>query len=146
MIHFEKITEDNFDAIIHMKRPETEHFVASNAYSLAQAWLYRDAGDVYPFAIYHDDVPVGFMMLDEDAESRCLIIWRIMFPVEHQGKGYGSQAIELIIQLARDSRKYDFLIMDCAPENAIAKHVYEKLGFRPTGEMNNGEIEMRLDL
>ena len=46
MINFRKITEDNFDAIIKMKRPEGENFVASNAFSLAQAWLYRDDGDV----------------------------------------------------------------------------------------------------
>ena len=64
MVTFQKITEENFDAIIHMERPVGETFVATNAYSLAQAWLYRDAGDVYPFAIYHDDTPVGFMMLD----------------------------------------------------------------------------------
>lgn len=146
MIHFEKITEDNFDVIVHMKRPDDEHFVASNAYSLAQAWLYRDAGDVWPFAIYNDDIPVGFMMLDEDAESRCLVLWRIMFPAEYQNQGYGTQAIRLLIQMAGDSGKYDFLILDCAPENGIAKHVYEKLGFRPTGEMNNDEIEMRFDI
>ncbi len=146
MIHFEKITEDNFDVIVQMKRPEDEHFVASNAYSLAQAWLYREAGDVWPFAVYQDDTPVGFMMLDEDAEARCLVLWRIMFPAEYQNKGYGTQAVKLLIQMARDSGKYDFLILDCAPGNAAAKHVYEKLGFCPTGEMNRDEIEMRLDL
>ncbi len=46
MIHFEKITEDNFKAVIEMKRPEGEAFVASNAYSLAQAWLYQENGFV----------------------------------------------------------------------------------------------------
>ena len=56
MINFRKITEDNFDAIIKMKRPDGENFVASNAHSLAQAWLYRDDGDVFPFAIYNDDI------------------------------------------------------------------------------------------
>ena len=147
MIHFEKITEENFKAIVDMKRPDGEKFVASNAYSLAQAWLYRENGDVYPFAIYHEDEPVGFAMLDEDLEERCLVIWRIMFPVEHQNKGYGTQAIKEIIRLAVESGKYDFLILDYAPGNEIAKHVYEKLGFRPTGEVvNNGEIEMRLEL
>lgn len=35
MIHFEKITEDNLKAIVEMKRPDGERFVASNAYSLA---------------------------------------------------------------------------------------------------------------
>ena len=147
MIGFRKITEDNFAAIIQMKRPDGEKFVASNAYSLAQAWLYREAGDVYPFAIYNKETPVGFMMLDEDTEERCLVIWRIMFPEEHQGKGYGTQAIQLIIQLAKDSGKYDFIILDYVPGNEIAKHVYEKLGFLPTGEVvNNGEIEMKLAL
>lgn len=150
MINFRAITEENFDAIIRMKRPDDEHFVSSNAYSLAQAWLYRDAGDVYPFAIYDDDAPVGFMMLDEDAEDanaeRCLIIWRIMFPAENQFKGYGTAAIREIIRLAKESGKYDFLLIDYAPDNKIAEHVYTKLGFRPTGVFEHGEIELRLDL
>lgn len=143
-IYFKAITEENFEAIIQMKRPENEHFVASNAYSLAQAWLYRDANDVYPFAIYHNEMPVGFMMLDEDLEERCLVIWRLMFPVEQQNNGYGTQAIKKIVQLAKDSGKYDFMIIDYSPENKIAKHVYEKLGFKPTGEINNDEIILKL--
>ena len=129
-----------------MKRPEGEGFVASNAYSLAQAWLYRDAGDVYPAAIYSGETPVGFLMLDEDLEERCLILWRIMFPTEHQNQGYGSQAIRLLLQLAGESGKYDFMLLNCAPANEIGKHVYEKLGFRPTGRVLHGEIEYRLDL
>ena len=35
MLQFKAITEDNFDEIIHMKRPEGESFVASNAYFVA---------------------------------------------------------------------------------------------------------------
>lgn len=146
MVNFRRITEENFHAIIHMKRPDDEHFVSSNAYSLAQAWLYRDAGDVYPFAIYDDDTPVGFMMLDENLEEKCLIIWRIMFPVEHQFKGYGTAAIREIIRLAKDSGKYDFLLIDYAPDNKAAEHVYTRLGFRPTGVFHDGEYELRLDL
>ena len=146
MINFRAITEDNFDAIIRMKRPDDEHFLASNAYSLAQAWLYRDAGDVYPFAVYSDDEPVGFMMLDEDADERCLIIWRIMFPAENQLKGYGTAAIREIIRLAKESGTYDFLLIDYAPDNHIAEHVYRKLGFQPTGVFEHGEYELRLDL
>ena len=146
MVNFRRITEENFHAIIHMKRPDGEHFVSSNAYSLAQAWLYRDAGDVYPFAIYDDDTPVGFMMLDEDLEEKCLIIWRIMFPVEHQFKGYGTAAIREIIRLAKDCGKYDFLLIDYAPDNKVAEHVYNRLGFRPTGVFHDGEYELRLDL
>ena len=148
MIHFKPITEENFFTVIRMKRPEGERFVASNAVSLAQAWLYRDNGDVHPFAIYSDDAPVGFMMLDEDENDgdNCLIIWRIMFPVEHQCKGYGTQAIRQIIELAKASGKYDAVLLDYAPGNVIAEHVYTKIGFQPTGEISEGEIVMKLKL
>ena len=146
MLSFRAITEDNFDAIIAMKCPADAEFVASNAYSLAQAWLYRDAGDVYPFAIYDDDTPVGFMMLDEDLDEKCLIIWRIMFPVENQFKGYGTAAIREIIRLAKESGKYHFMLLGCDPENHAAEHVYRKLGFTPTGVFEHGENEFRLDL
>lgn len=145
MINFRKITEENFDTIIRMKRPDEEHYVASNAYSLAQAWLYREANDVYPFAIYNDDTAVGFMMLDEDLEERCLVLWRIMFPEENTGKGYGTEAVRQIVQLAKESGKYDFMILDYAPDNKRARHTYEKVGFYDTGEMENGENIMRLD-
>ena len=146
MISFRAITEDNFDAIVDMKRPDDEDFVASNAYSLAQAWLYRDAGDVYPFAICEDDAPVGFMMLDEDLDERCLIIWRIRFPEENRFRGYGTAAIREIIRLAKESGKYDFLLISYDPENKVAEHVYKKLGFWPTGVFEHGEYELRLDL
>lgn len=146
MISFRKITEDNFAAIINMKRPESEYFVASNAYSLAQAWLYREDGDVFPCAIYAEEKPVGFLLLEEDTETAELILWRIMFPPENCGKGYGSEAVALLIELARNSGRYKALILDCNESNTIAMHVYRKLGFAPTGEVSHGDIELRLPL
>lgn len=129
-----------------MKRPVGETFVASNTYSLAQAWLFHEDGDVYPFAIYNDEQPVGFMMLDEDLEGRCIIVWRIMFPEENIGKGYGTKSLNLIAKLAKESNKYDFMVIQCALDNKRAKHVYEKVGFKDTGEIENGESVMRLEL
>ena len=146
MVNFRKITEDNFDAIIQMKRPEDENFVASNAVSLAQAWLYREDGDVFPFAIYDDDTIVGFKLLEEDMEDERLDLWRIMLPPEHEGKGYGTAAIKRMIQYARDSGKYKRIGLLCAPQNHNARHIYDKLGFLPTGEICYGDVEMRLDL
>lgn len=146
MINFRQITEENFNAVIALKRPEGERFVAPNAVSLAQAWLYREANDVFPFAVYHGNTLVGFVILDADEEERCLALWRIMFPEEHANKGYGTQTVRRIIELARESGKFDCVILTHKPENAIAKHVYEKIGFRPTGVISNGEIELKYDL
>ena len=146
MINFKKITEENFDAIIKMKRPDDENFVASNAVSLAQAWLYRDDGDVFPFAIYNDDTIVGFMLLEEETAESSLVLWRVMFPPEYENKGYGTAAIKLLIEYAKNSGRYKNLSLICSPENIIARHIYDKLGFEPTGQILYGDVEMQLNL
>ncbi|MGN0142288.1 MAG: GNAT family N-acetyltransferase [Roseburia sp.] len=147
MVNFRSITEENFDAIINMRRPEDENYLASNEHSLAQAWLYREANDVFPFAIYDDDLPIGFMMLDEDLENRTIAIWRIMFPLEYQNKGYGTEALRKVIALMQKSGKYDYVSIDYVQGNDIAGHVYRKVGFHETGQIVNGrEVEMRLEL
>ena len=146
MIHFCAIDETNFPAIIGMTPPEGERFVSSNAYSLAQAWLYRDAGDVHAFAIHDGDAPVGFMMLDADDDPRCLILWRIVIAPAQRGRGYGTAAVRELIRLARESGRYDSILLGCAPENRDAEHVYRKLGFVPTGVVEHGEAEFKLGL
>ena len=146
MIRFKGITEENFDDIIKMKRPDDEKFVAPNAVSLAQAWLYRDNGDVFPFAVYNDDTIVGFMLLEEEAEDSTLILWRIMFPPEHENKGYGTAAVKLLIKYAKESGRYQRLTLICSPENIVARHIYDKLGFLPTGQIQYGDVEMELIL
>ncbi len=143
MINFRKIDEDNFSIIIKMKNPDASKYVAENVYSLAQAWLYHENGDVFPFAIYNDNDPVGFMMLEEDTEENKLMLWRIMFPPENCRKGYGTAAVKLLIDLARASNKYEGLYLDCNEENTAAMGLYTKLGFAPTGDINHGDIEMK---
>lgn len=142
MVNFRPITKENFQAVIDMKRPEGETYVMPTVLSLAQAWLRRDEGTVHPFTIYDDERLVGFMLLDEVPERRHLILWRILFPNENMNKGYGSAAIAKVLALARESGKFDTISLNCNPNNSIAKHVYEKMGFRPTGEVEGDEIIM----
>lgn len=146
LITFREINEDNFDAILEMKRPENEHFVCSNAKSLAQCWLYRENGDVFPYAIYADETPVGFLLLEEDMDEEELILWRIMFPPEQEGKGYGTASVRLVIDQAKASGKYARLTLTCSPDNHIARHVYEKVGFLPTGNIQHDSVEMYIPL
>ena len=145
MINFQKITEENFSQIINMKLPEVS-FVASNCYSLAQAWLYRDEGDVFPFAICYNDTPVGFMMLEEDREDQKLWLWRIMISSEYSGNGYGTAAMQLLFHYIRESGKYSSLYLNCNENNTVAMGLYQNLGFVFTGNTNHADMEMRLDL
>lgn len=145
MVHFQKITEDNFVAILDMEAGGPR-FVPPNAESLAQAWLYYENHDVFSFAVYDDDTPVGFMQLEEDGERNVLYLWRVMIDQAYQNRGLGTSAVEKIIGLARACGKYDAMELGCKPENVRGMHLYKKLGFRPTGEVEHGEVQMRLDV
>ena len=144
MIQFREINEANFKAIVDMKQPDGQGFVAPNVYSLAQAWLYRANEDVFPFAIYNDDELVGFIMLDHDEDEGVLTVWRFMIAPGHQGRGYGTQALKLAINKAKASGKFSRIRLDYVPGNVIGEYVYRKVGFTPTGEIDAGEIVMEL--
>ena len=143
MVSLRAITEANFQAVIDMKRPDGEDYVAPNVYSLAQAWLYRANEDVFPYAVYSDETPVGFLLLEEDLEERQLIVWRIMFPEAWANRGYGTAALRIVLERAARAGKYDRVLLECDPANLRAMHVYDKLGFAPTGEISHGATEMQ---
>ena len=96
MIELRKIDAGNYQKILGMELPrQQQSFVASNAASLAEAWVFYDTAR--PFAIYHDDEPVGFLMFDFGKGPREVEIWRFMIAPEHQGKGYGTAALRAAI-------------------------------------------------
>lgn len=123
---------------------EQSHFVASNVYLLAQAWLYPK--EAKPYAIYHNDEVIGFMMLDWDEKERECGIWRLMIANHEQGKGYGRKALAYALNMIKGTGKFDHVFLDYVPDNVVGKHLYECLGFVATGEIEQGEIVMKLDL
>src|SRR5215208_6796425 len=60
------VTKDNWKELIKLKVSDDQtHFVASNLYSIAEAQFgFDDEGrwDLYPFGVYVDGEPVGFVM------------------------------------------------------------------------------------
>lgn len=142
MIRLAAITKENFYDILDLKRPEHETFVATNAVSLAEAWLYRDKQTVNPRAIYDDSTLVGFVMTQTDVEQRTLDIWRILFPEQYVNRGYGTQLLNLLISEAKQIPDLDRIQLSYVPGNDLAEHVYMKAGFVATGEIEDGEIVM----
>lgn len=146
MVHFRAVDKTNFYPLLKMDPGDGGKFVASNAVSLAEAWLFYENHDTHPCAVYHGEELVGFMMVHEDLSKRVLDLWRLAIAKEFQGKGYGSAALERLTPLARESGKYTCIAIGYMEGNDRARHIYEKLGFRPTGVVEDGEIIMRLDL
>ena len=58
MIHFEKVTPNNFEAVINLRLREDQiGFLENNLYSLAEATVFDY---LEPRAVYDDDKLIGF--------------------------------------------------------------------------------------
>lgn len=145
MIRLEPVTEETFRKVVDMKLPPEQNcFVAPNVVSLAQAWLYYD--ETRPFAVMDDDKVVGFLMLDWDENERTIGVWRFMIAPEHQKMGYGRKAMEAMLQMIKKDGKFDLAHLDYVKGNTVARDLYYSLGFRETGDEEDGEIIMTLKL
>ena len=62
-----------------------------------------------------------------------------------QGNGYGTAALQVIIQYFKDHGANN-IRLSTKETNFNALSIYRKAGFRDTGEMNEEEIVLQLDL
>ena len=165
-IRLEKINDDNFYEITKLKvSKEQKNFVATNTYSLVHAYLALVNGQsVFPFGIFVNDKPVGFLMIGYNAMSDDVMnnpvcgwfmkdsymIWRLMIDKRYQNKGYGKEAVRLALDFIRTypcgKAKYCWLSYE--PENKTAKKLYQSFGFEevPSAYYEGGEMPAILEL
>lgn len=147
MIEFVGINEDNYEAVLKLKVTDEQNeakYIAPNVRSIADAYLYREAGDVFPYAVQEGDTVIGFVLLDEDAEEKELMIWRMMVDKEYQGKGYGRAIVEKVMEKFEADSRFDVLIADYVKGNDVMGRLLESLGFE-YGEFDeeNNEYVMK---
>lgn len=139
-----RINKDNVNAVLRLKvQKNQEQFVAGNSYSIAQG-TYNELS--WMRAIYAGDQPVGFVMLELDQVKAEYYLWRYMIDKMHQGRGYGSRALELVIESVREQPDATQLLLSYVPGEGSPAPFYKKLGFIETGEVDDGENIMKLDL
>jgi len=117
--------------------------VATAERSLAQV-AYEPAGRA--LAMFDGDEAVGMMLLydarlDKDGPADELYVWRLMVDARHQGRGLGRRAMQWVIDEAR-RMGLPTVGLSHAQEPGHAGPFYEKLGFRYTGEVDDGELKM----
>ena len=123
--------------------PDQFHFVAPNAVSFAEALFEPHA---WYRAIAADGVPVGFVMLYDDPEEPACFLWRFMIDGRFQGKGYGARAMTLLIEHVRTRPGASELKTSWVTGEGSPEGFYRRLGFEPTGEIDEGEVVARLVL
>jgi diamine N-acetyltransferase len=149
-ITLREVTDENRDAICALRvGQDQERFVSSVAESLDEAAATPEAAPWYR-AIYADDEPVGFVMLSWDTTPAPGILgpyflWRLLIDERHQGQGFGREALRQIVDLLRADGAAA-LLTSYHPGDGEPWPFYRRFGFEPTGEIDEGEIVLRLDL
>ena len=142
MIKLDEITADNLEDVLKLKvSKEQENFVSTTAYSLAQAYVYRE--NAYPFAIYADDTLVGFIMFGFYELRNQYTLWKFLIDEKYQNKGYGKIALLLGIEYMKKQHGIKEMYTGVAIDNNVAEHLYQSIGFQTTGLVENGMKELR---
>ena len=153
MVELRKVDAKNIWKICALEVAEDQRkFVATNTQSILEAYCAISSGGVaMPYGIYDGETPVGFVMLGfgcEDWEDAPEIakdtynIWRFMIDRRYQRKGYGKQAMEVVLRLVETfpHGKADWVWLSYEPENQVAAELYRSFGFRENGQMDGDEI------
>ncbi len=138
------ITWENFQTVLGLTlHPGQEKFVTDNAVSIAMAHV---EPTFIPLGVYAGDDLVGFTMYGQHPNTGAWWVIRLMIDREHQGKGYGRAAMTAVIEMMAERVGCAEIVTSFNPANAVAAGLYASLGFRPTGEVEDGEALVRLRL
>ncbi len=149
-VSLREITAETVRAVCALTVDEAQQrFVAANAVSLAQALF---APEAWFRAIAVSDAPVGFVMLRDSTlaaaprDPPAIDLWRFMVDARWQGRGIGRAALRQVVELLRARRVFGVLRTSYVAGPGCAEPFYRGLGFRPTGEVHDGETVMALPL
>ena len=127
MIHLETVTPDNWRLGLQV-RDDQHNYVSDSAGILARAYAYRNNRSQV-FIIYNDDLPVGMGMYYDLDDFNAYNLSQFFIDQRYQGKGFGYEAVNQILQLMREDGKYDKVVLCYIEGDDAAQKLYEKLGF-----------------
>ena len=144
VVDLREITQSTLESILDLKVSEAQRrFVADNAKSIAQAHFFESA---WFRAIYADETPVGFIMLDDKPQEPEYFLWRLMIDARFQEMGFGRRAMELLIEHVKGRPRATELLTSCVQGDGSPEGFYRSLGFELTGEHEEGEAILKLAL
>lgn len=146
LLTLREVTRENWRAALRLAvRPEQQRFIADYApiaaIALAKAYV-RPGGLVWtPYAFYAGNQMVGFVALAyEPGSADNYWICHFFIDRDHQGRGYGREALRLLIEFVREQHpNCHVLQLTVHPENVAAQRLYLSAGFQPTGTERDGE-------
>ena len=149
-VSLQAITDKNREAVVSLSVSENQRvFVADNAKTMRQA---GEAPEAWLRAIYADDDAVGLVLVHDEhlreqpRESGYYFLWRLMIDHRFQKSGYGSRALDLVVNYVRSRPHARRLLSSYHAGPGGPEAFYLRYGFRPTGNIVEGEVEIELSL
>ena len=134
MIRLADVTEDNwFEAATLSVKESQKGFLAPAIGILARGYVYRNC-NAKIFVIENDEAIVGLALVREFTEEPLgYDLQQFMIGRQYQGRGYGSEALGLILDELKKEAHFDHVEVCVKKEDAEAIHLYEKCGFADSG-------------
>lgn len=153
MIRFEKVTPQNFEAVINLRlRDDQVGFLENNLYSLAESYVFPY---MEPRAIYDDENLIGFMLYyfqpngvvremgpgegvhEIHADGKDYVYFkRLMLDESWQGRGLGRAAMKAAADFFKiEYPSIAFVELMHYMDNDTGASLYESLGYESTGEV-----------
>lgn len=142
-VSLKAVTNDNLRDIFRLKVKEDQQGdVIDNIHSIAES-MFNSLLQLR--AIYAGDTAVGFMMWEDNPQKGEYFLWRLLIGADHQGQGYGQEAMGLLIDLVRNRPRAKELLTSFVP-GSRPESFYTKLGFVATGRFIDEEQVYTLPL
>jgi len=134
-----EITKDNWRHCIRLDPgPAGKDFIPSNLYALAES---KFTPSLIPLGIYVESVMVGFVMYNTQPESDgSYRIYSMMVDASYQGKGYGTVAMQLILERLRQLPHCTTVSLEYDRANERAAQLYRRFGFREVAQSPTGGV------
>ena len=128
------VTEDNWMDVASLSvKEEQKKYVAPAIGILARGYVYRDC-NAKIYAFENDGVIVGTALVREFTDEPLgYDLQQFMIDEKYQGKGYGSRALELILDELRKEGRYDHVELCVKKADTEAIRLYGKHGFADSG-------------
>ena len=123
---------------------EQDHYVTGVAESLVEAAATPRACPWHR-AIYAGEEAVGFVMLSDGIPPGRpeylgpYFLWRLLVDARRQGQGFGTAALDLVVDYLRTRPGFEALLTSVVPGPTSPAGFYVRYGFSPVGQVFDGE-------
>ncbi|HSK18790.1 MAG TPA: GNAT family N-acetyltransferase [Longimicrobiales bacterium] len=133
MIELRDTIADDIPHIAALESAHGDNFVMP--YSLERHYRELDRPEVLYKSVYRGSDLIGFAILVLDPDGCSVEFRRIV--IADAGRGYGSMVVSMISDVARHDLGRARLWLDVFEDNARARRIYERLGYRRFGQTDH---------